>query len=249
MQRKLIAAIACRNESSRLYAKPMQFLNIKKKISVIEFIINRLKKIKIIDEIVLAISNETDSLVYKNIAKKNKIKFIFGDQKDVLHRLIKAGEKNEATDIFRVTSESPFTYLKDLNQNWIKHINGNYDATFLDDIIDGCGYEIIKLKSLIQSHSHGKSKHRSELCSLYIRENKHKFNILKVLPPKYLINHNLRLTIDYPEDLIVCREIYNTCYKNSKLNFNKIISVFKKNKYLKKLIKKYTIAGYQTMYL
>ena len=248
-KRRLIAAIACRNESTRLYAKPMQFLNIEKKISVIEFIINRLKKIKVIDEIVLAISNEMDSLIYYNIAKKHKIKFIFGDKKDVLFRLIKAGKKNNATDIFRVTSESPFTYLEDLNQNWKKHIKGNYDATFLDNIIDGCGYEIIKLKSLVQSHSHGESKHRSELCSLYIRENKDKYNILKILPPKHLFRYDLRLTIDYPEDLIVCLEIYKICYKNSRVNFYKIVNFFKKNEYLKKLIRKYTIAGYQSMYL
>ena len=31
----------------------------------------------------------------------------------------------------------------------------DYDAIFQDDIVDGCGYEIISLKALQDSHSNG----------------------------------------------------------------------------------------------
>ena len=36
---------------------------------------------------------------------------------------------------------------------------------------ENSSYELINLKSLEKSHKQGKDKHRSELCSLYIREN------------------------------------------------------------------------------
>ena len=62
---------------------------------------------------------------------------------DVLSRLIKCGKKLKATDILRITSESPFPHLENLPKIWKKHVLENYDATFLDNIVDGCGYEIL----------------------------------------------------------------------------------------------------------
>ncbi len=79
----------------------------------------------------------------------------------------------------------------------------------MDEIIDGAGFEIIKLEALKVSHRNGDSRYRSESCTLYIRENVNQFNILKVFPPENLIRKDLRLTLDNPEDLAVCRTLYN----------------------------------------
>ena len=89
------------------------------------------------------------------------------------------GEKGNATDIFRVTSESPFLYHNPVNKLWAQHCLEDNDATFYEDIIDGCGFEIIKLAALKESHLKGKAKHRSELCTLYIRENISNFKVQK----------------------------------------------------------------------
>ena len=50
---KIIATLACRNNSKRLYGKPLQLLE---NYSVLEFMVNRLKEQKKIADIVLAIS-------------------------------------------------------------------------------------------------------------------------------------------------------------------------------------------------
>ena len=116
------------------------------------------------------------------------------------------------------------------------HQINNVDFTFTPaKVIDGCGYEIISLSALKFSHKNGKKKHRSELCSLYIRENKKKFICTEVITPNYLLRDDLRLTIDIPEDLILCRAIYKNI-KNKKLK--KIIKFLDKNKNLKKLCEK-----------
>ena len=44
MKKKLVAILACRNNSSRLYAKPLQFLDIDKKVTVIAITIPRIPK-------------------------------------------------------------------------------------------------------------------------------------------------------------------------------------------------------------
>ena len=153
----------------------------------------------------------------------------------------------KATDVLRITSESPFPFLRDLDQIWKNHKNHNYDATFYDNIIDGCGFEIINLKALKKSHKYGKNRHRSELCSLFIRENPGLFKIKKVMPKKKLFRKDLRLTVDNPEDLIVCKKVYNK-FKDDPYNLPKIISFLDKNPHLKKLTHKFCREGYQLMY-
>jgi spore coat polysaccharide biosynthesis protein SpsF len=248
MSRKLVAILACRNGGSRLYAKPLQNLDNKKNITTLQFLITNLKKQKTVDEIGLAISNKKENLIYKEIAKKNSIKFTFGDDNDVLSRLIKCGDILKATDILRLTTESPFPYLINLNKIWKIHSLQNYDATFLDNIIDGCGFEIISLNSLKKSKKNGKKKHKSELCSLYIRENFKKFKILKIKTNKNFFRRDLRLTIDNPEDLIVCKKIFEK-FKKDPYNLKKIISYLDKNPSLKELTLKYCEKGYKNMYV
>ena len=77
-----------------------------------------------------------------------------------------------------------------------------------DNIIDGIGFSITKLSAFEISHKNGNKNHRSEFCNLYIRENMEKFNTIILPTPETLIRKDLRLTVDYPEDLIVCRKIY-----------------------------------------
>jgi hypothetical protein len=117
-----------------------------------------------------------------------------------------------------------------IKESWTNHQINKVDFTSTPaKVIDGCGYEIISLSALKLSHKNGKKKHRSELCSLYIRENKKKFICSEVITPNYLLREDLRLTIDFPEDLILCRAIYKNI-KNKKLK--KIIEFVDKNKNL-----------------
>ena len=250
MKRKLVAAIACRNKGTRLYGKPLQNLDEKKGIRIIDNIISCIREINVIDEIVLGIAEGPENEIFKLIAKEKKIDFIIGDEENVLSRLIKCGEKSKASDIFRITSESPFLYFQSVDSLWNEYKRENLDAIFQDDIIDGCGFEIISLKSLKKSHLKGLEKHRSELCTLYIRENQKNFRIKRVSSKSNLIRKDLRLTVDNPEDLIVCRKLYKKFYYQApKFIIEDLIEYLDKEPDLKKLIYPFTINGYKNMYL
>lgn len=250
MKKKLVAAIACRNKGSRLYGKPLQNLDEKKGVRIIDNIIDHLKRIDIIDEIVLGISDGVENDLYIDIAKEKEIYFIRGNEKDVLKRLIDCGDKVSATDIFRITSESPFMYYQSINSLWELYKKNGLDAIFQDDIIDGCGFEIISLKALKISHERGEERHRSEFCTLYIRENPNEFNIEKIKANKELDRKDLRLTVDNPEDLIICKELYNAFSDQApQFNVYDLISYLDNNPRLKNLVSKYTQEGYETMYI
>jgi spore coat polysaccharide biosynthesis protein SpsF len=250
MKRRLVAALACRNQGSRLYGKPLQNLDVVTNVRIIDNIIDCIRTLGFVDEIVLGVSEGVDNEVFKVVAQEKGLRYIVGDQQDVLSRLIQCGQVADATDIFRVTSESPFLYFDPALELWEQHKHEKVDATFMDDVIDGCGFEILSLKALQTSHYKGDKKHRSELCTLYIRENHEQFKIIKATPPQYLIRKDLRLTVDNPEDLSVCRAVYAK-FKDfaPRVPVAKVVEFLDQNPKLKELIAPFTEAGYSTMYL
>ena len=86
-EKKVIAVLACRVDSRRLFAKPLQLIG---KLRILELLINQIKKSKSIKEVILAISNKPGNEIFVDFAQKNKVKFVLGDDDDVLKRLIDA---------------------------------------------------------------------------------------------------------------------------------------------------------------
>jgi spore coat polysaccharide biosynthesis protein SpsF len=250
MKRRLVAAIACRNQGSRLYGKPLQNLDVEKGIRIHDNIIDCLRTIACIDEIVLGISEGVENEVFRNVAQSKELRYVVGDEHDVLSRLVRCGQLGGATDIFRVTSESPFMYFEAVESLWRDHQDQGADATLMDDIIDGCGFEILSLRALEESHAKGSRKHRSELCTLYIREHHEEFRIIKAQPPQALIRRDLRLTVDNPEDLAVCRAVYGVFKQVApRIPVADIVRFLDANPKLIELTAPFAEVGYKTMYV
>lgn len=249
MKRKIVATLAVRNNGSRLYGKPLQNLDIDNELNILDFLITGLNKLNCIDSVVLCISEGSDNGAFIDYAKNNSLNYVVGDEKDVLGRLILGAKAVNATDVFRVTSESPFPYYEAIEESSAEFLENGYDALFFDEIIDGCGFEFISLSALEHSHSDGNSKHRSEMCTLYIRENKEKFKLLIKKPTEKFQRKDLRLTVDFPEDLIVCRAVYEK-FKGlgPHIPVSSIIDYLDENQHLKEMVMPFTEQGYSTMY-
>lgn len=206
--RKLVATLACRNNGARLFGKPLHNLDIATNVTVLDQLILSLQKISCIQEIVLGISEGVANDIFISYAQKHGISYIRGNEEDVLQRLIQCGEKANATDVFRVTTECPFLYFEAVEKAWETHLQEGNDATVADNVTDSTNFEIIKLDTLKKAHAQGERRHRSELCSLYIRENFNQFKIMAVNVPKEFKRPDIRLSVDYPEDLVLCRAVY-----------------------------------------
>ncbi|GMV21730.1 MAG: hypothetical protein AMXMBFR57_16790 [Acidimicrobiia bacterium] len=208
MKRRLVAALACRMEGSRLYGKPLQNLDTQMPVSILAHIASVLRTLEPIDEIVLGISEGAANESFTAFAAQHGLRFIRGDQRDVLGRLIACGQAADATDVFRVTTESPFCFTEAIDEAWQRHVTLGNDVTVIDEVPDGCHFEIYRLSALLASHQRGTERHRSEYCNLFIREHRGDFQVDVVPVPDEVRRGDLRLTVDYPEDLIVCREVY-----------------------------------------
>ena len=207
MKRRLVAALACRINGSRLYGKPLQNLDVERGLTILDYQIEFLRT-EIIDDIVLGVAAGPANEPFHALARRYGITSISGDETDVLMRLIQCGEAGGATDILRITTESPFTYFDPLPEAWRRHVANDHDVTAVTDVPDGAGFEILAMRALTTSHARGDRRHRSELCTLYIREHLDQFRVDALDVPPDVRRLDLRLTVDYPEDRIVCRRVY-----------------------------------------
>ena len=208
MKNTFDAILPCRMTSTRLYGKPLQYIDIKNKITIIEYLVKYLKKCKYLDKIILAIADTKGNDILAEIALKNNWEFIFGDEVDMLGRMIKAADHYGSKTIIQGSTESPFMYNDNIDQVFLNHIENKYDISKTDYLPDGAGYTIFKTDALRLSHRDGNSQHRSELVSSYIFDNQDKFKINSTHPKEILKRSDIRITVDYPEDLVFCRKIY-----------------------------------------
>jgi spore coat polysaccharide biosynthesis protein SpsF len=249
-QRRLWAFLACRNKGSRLWGKPLQNLSIGKQISILDYLINGLKNRLEVAGIVLAISEGVENKIFIEYAKKHNIKYIIGDENDVLGRLVQCFTVSGATDALRISTESPFPAFEYLDKAWSDHINSVVAISTLDHVPDGCGFEIIQKYALQESHQLGEDRHRSELCTLYIRENKDKYSVNYILPSVEDKRPDLRLTVDYPEDLIIARAVFDKL-SNAGTTYpmlSEIISFLETRTDLISLVDCFVEDGMKTMY-
>jgi spore coat polysaccharide biosynthesis protein SpsF len=239
---KIIATLACRNNSKRLYGKPLQLLE---NFSVLEYMVNRIREHKEINDIVLAISEVKGNEAFIELAERNNIKYIVGDDRDVLGRLIKACEFAGGDTVYRVTTESPFSYLEELESAIKSHKESNADYTAHAKLPDGVLFELIKLDALKLSHKNGEYKHRSELVNLYIEEHPEIFkkNILQI--DEKWQRPDYRLTIDFPEDLIFCRKIIRHFGGDDKyIPYKELITFLDNNPQLRTMVENITDDNY-----
>ena len=210
---KVAAIIAARMNSERMYGKPMKEIKGK---SIIWHVVERLKRIKCINEIIIATSDKSENDVFIEFANENNLKFYRGDEEDVLDRFYHAAKENDVDVILRLTSENPLLYIDHVDPLVEEHINENFDFSYMSKLPVCCFVEVISFRVLEDAWKNGSEKHRSELVTLYIEENSGKYNMnVKEAPTE--LQRDYRLTVDTPKDLELMREIYGELYKENEI--------------------------------
>jgi spore coat polysaccharide biosynthesis protein SpsF (cytidylyltransferase family) len=206
MSRRLIAGLACRLTGSRLYGKPLQA--VAPGVTILSQIVASIRAADVPAEVVLAIAESEENAALRIAAVDLGTPYVLGDEKDVLGRLIAAAEAHGATDLLRKTTESPFFEVDGMELAWERHVANENDITVVDHVPLGTAVEIYTVDALRRSHAEGRDEDRSELVSNYGRFNQRLFKVELVKPQDACRRTDLRLTVDYPEDLILCRAVY-----------------------------------------
>lgn len=207
MELKTVIITQARTGSSRLPGKVLLRAGGK---SFLQIHAERLKKVTVADEVIVATSvNENDNRIQEE-AERLGVRCSRGSEQDVLERYYEAAKNANADVIVRVTSDCPFADPEVITSMIRFFKNHNYDYvtnTFKYTYPDGIDVEIMSFYALTKAVKEAKLKSDREHVTPFIRKNSDieggilfkAFNYVNPQPLKGIS----RLTLDEPADLKV----------------------------------------------
>ena len=238
---KITCILQARTNNSRLPRKLLLTLGDK---TVIQYLIERLKKSKKIHSLIIATtSNKLDNKIC-NISKKKKVQIFRGSENNVLKRYYECAKKYKSSIIVRVTADCPFIDVKYVDEliNFFKKNDYDYVSNVdINYLPDGFHCEIFSFEALRQSFKSARTNFDKEHVTPYIWKNPNLFRI-KYFKGKKLkkFSNKIRLTLDYYEDYILIKKIFDNLYpKNKYFTLKQILNFFEKNKEIKMINKKF----------
>lgn len=205
---KIGAIVQVRMGSTRLSGKAMKSIEGQ---PMLWHIVQRLRKSKLIDEIIIATTNKKTDQVIIDLAQQLRLNTYAGSEEDVLDRYYQAAKKYKIDIVVRITSDCPLidpqivdrviaTYL--MHKNNLDYVNQGKDYP------SGCAAsEVFPFKVLEKVWREAKSPYEREHVTPYIYRNPQLFRIRRLRYKKDL--SYLKLTVDYKRDLKLIREIFH----------------------------------------
>ena len=227
MANKIVAIIQARLTSTRFPNKIIQKFDNR---TLIEFLVNRVKKSKEINQIVVAIPDNKENKIIKKYLKNTN--FFYGNENNVLDRYYKAAKKFSANTIVRICGDCPFVDPEIIDKILTLYKNKKYDYisnTIKPTFPDGLDVEVFSFKTLENVWKKAKTKNDKEHVTPYILKSKFykKFNF------KFKKDlSKLRLTVDEKIDLKQIKTVFQSLKKIKKFGINDIYKLYKKNKNL-----------------
>lgn len=208
----VVCAVSARMRSQRCPGKAVALLAGK---PLLEHLFERLLSVRELDGVVLATSGATENQVLVELAERKGVGVFRGDENDVLGRHVEVARRWEAEHVVRVTGDNPLTDLTLVRSLTRVHLQEKADYTYVpgDALLMGILPEVISREALEVSHRDGEDRHRSELVTLYIKENPSRFRIARAEIPPELYRPSYRLTVDEPEDLELMRILFERLYQ------------------------------------
>jgi glutamate-1-semialdehyde 2,1-aminomutase/spore coat polysaccharide biosynthesis protein SpsF len=203
--RKVVALIQARMGSTRLPGKMLAPLLDK---PLITWVIERAKKAKLVDAVVLATSQEEKNKVLINAARKSGIECFAGSENDVLDRFYQCAKKFKARNIVRITGDCPLIDPQIIDEviTLFKDNELDYACNVLPPTYpDGFDVEVFSFKSLERAWKEAKLPSEREHVTPYIWKNQDLFKRMTLKNNEDL--SKIRLTVDEKEDLVVVENI------------------------------------------
>jgi spore coat polysaccharide biosynthesis protein SpsF len=186
---------------------------------LLEHLFERLLSVGELDAVVLATSTANENKVLVELAEQTNVGVFAGDEDDVLGRHVEVARRWSADHLVRVTGDNPLTDLTLVRSLTTHHLREEADYTYVpgDALFMGILPEVISREALEVSHREGEDRHRSELVTLFIKENPSRFRIAQEEIPSELYRPTYRLTVDEPEDLELMKRIFERLYQPEKI--------------------------------
>ena len=207
MNKAIIAIIEARMTSSRLPGKHLMKADGK---PMLMHLVNRLSKIKLLDNIVIAttINSQDDKL--ESLAESLNVGCFRGSEDDVMGRVVGAGEKYNADIVCEVTGDCPI-----IDYELVEHAITTFLSSEVDylqygckgGLPDGMGSQVFYLDALRKSEKMTKHKYDREHVTPHIINNPDIFSSLYLEAPASLKYPHIAVTLDEFEDYVLIKKI------------------------------------------
>lgn len=235
MAEKIGIIIQARTGSKRL---PKKVLNKIEKRTVLEHVIERAKKIKNCNRVILATTDKKEDDILENIAKNLNAEVFRGSETDVLDRYYQAARRFNVDPIVRITADCPLLDAGIAEKVINFYFQNNYD--YVSNVNpptfpDGMDVEVFNFKAMEKSWKEAKMKSERDGVNDYILKNFENFKIGNLTNNGEDVSH-IRLTLDEKEDMVLIKKIYKELYnRNNFFGLKDILELFKKRPELAKI--------------
>lgn len=221
--------IQARMESKRLPGKVHKKILGKR---LLEWVILRSKKSKLVEKVVVAIPDTKESSILLPLIKKSGADFYLGSLNNVLGRYIEAAEKFKLDHVVRITADCPLidpVLIDQIVKKYLDHKN-KLDFLFIRDYPFGLGdIEVISLKTLKKIFQLTKDPIHLEHVVSFISEKPGLFKIKVEKAPSKLSRPDLRVCVDEPPDLILVRKIFEHFKPREDFTTEEIVNYLNEN--------------------
>ena len=225
---KILFIVQARVNSNRLHAKSI--IPIFKKKSSLDFIIEKAKKIKLIDSIYIASGPKKKNMKIFNKFKNKKINLFFGYEKNVRKRFEIIQKKENADIIIRATGDNPLIDI-DLIKYLLNYIKKKSNISYLKVhnkfVSPGFCVEVFKSIYFLQHLKSNNTNFAKEHVTVHM-QNKSGSKIL--IPPKKFHTPLIRVTLDTITDYKFLRLIFSKKKDPKIKNLKNFLKSYIKNK-------------------
>ncbi|TGN18251.1 cytidylyltransferase domain-containing protein [Leptospira idonii] len=230
--KKIFATIEARLASTRLPGKVLLPLG---GVPVLQFLIERLKRSKLLNGIIIATSSNPENDAIETLAKEIGIPCFRGSEDDVLSRVIGAAESQGADTIVQLTGDCPLMDPLLIDECISHYLNGNYDYVANELVrtypigMDIAVFSLPLLKDTYKEEDLTEAD--KEHVTTYIVERPIRYKLLNVRADEEQDRPDLALTLDTPEDYATLTSIVDSLYpKKNDFSLRDIIKFLDENK-------------------
>lgn len=222
---KIAVFIPVRLGSSRLPRKSL--IEIKGK-TLIEHLIDRVKKAKLPNLMVLCTTKKPEDKIFVKIAEKNGVQSFRGNEHDILQRFLDAAIEYNVDFIVNVDGDDVFCDPELMDKTAQTYLDT--DASFIkwNNLPLGASPIGIKVEALKRVCEMKDALNTETGWGMYFTETG-LFDVRYLEPDEELKHPEIRMTLDYPEDLNLVKEVFKRLYSPDKVfTLREILRLLKK---------------------
>lgn len=200
---KTVACIIARTVSTRLPLKVLR--TVLDNLTLLDFMISRLKLVSEIDEIFICTSKENVDDILEDVAKKNEVKIYRGSADEVIERMVSVATLTGADNVIRITGDNVFTAYEYLGEQINFLDDNNLDYCRLINLPIGATAEVINVKALKSCYDSIDPSVSEYLLLFIFNPDKYKCGVVKISDKDF---SNMTVTVDKPVDLQRTKQVF-----------------------------------------